>query len=157
MARWAAADAQRKAEALQRLKSAAVDLASRDSIDPVELHELDALLYSAGKTKSQLAADVMRWANIAHLREQITSTDEAALRKELSDAGRDYDAVLEQGSAIEPFNGSPRDQQRWNAESAAQVRRQNDGRARIQQAQDRVNDLHHRRKQLESLELEAAV
>ena len=155
MANFAAADEKRKADALARLKSAAVDIATRDAIESVELHELDSLLYAAGKTRNQFAADVTRWVTIAELRRQISSTDEAALLKELADAGKDFDRILEAGSAVEPFNGSHRDQSRWNVESAAQVRRQNEGRARIEQAQARVANLRQRRAKLAELEGEA--
>ena len=156
MTRFAAADEKRKTDALERLKSAAVDLASReDAIDPVELAQLDALLYSAGRSRSQFAADVGRWHNIAELRRQLASVDESALLKELADAGKDFDRILEAGSAVEPFNGSHKDQQRWNVESAAQVRRQNEGRARIEQAQARVANLRQRRAKLAELEGEA--
>jgi hypothetical protein len=157
LARFAAADDNRKTEALQKLRAAAVDIATRETVDAAELRELDALLYSAGKSRNQLAADVARWCSIEELRRQVAAADEAALLKELADAGRDYDRILEAAGAVAAWNGSHADQRRWNEQSAAQVERQNDGRARIQRAQERVTDLRRWREKLAELEAAAAV
>jgi|GEM_PF-6057906 len=152
MARWAATDEQRKADATERLRLAAIGIASRDSIDPVELHELDGLLQTAGKSRSQFAADVGRLAAIAELRRQIAVIDEAALRRAADDAKRDLDSVRAAGEGITPWNGSAADQRRWDEASVAQVRRQNEAQAKIRLAGEELANLQGRRKQLQELE-----
>src|ERR1700733_14669335 len=141
MARWAATDEQRKADATERLRLAAIGIASRDSIDPVELHELDGLLQTAGKSRSQFAGDAARLAAIAELRRQIAVIDEAALRRAADDAKRDLDSVRAAGEGITPWNGSAADQRRWD-----------EAPAKIRLAGEELANLQGRRKQLQELE-----